>query len=96
MNTILFPVFTRGNYSKLHLIIEDLKKTKKIRPIVLLGGLMVEEKYGKILDYEGTNEFEYDVKLNFVVAGENLESMAKTASVAFGDFVSTLIFLFDI
>ena len=83
---ILIPIFSRGNYAKLKNIILELSKHSDCEPIVVIGGTASLDRYGDLretMKSYGITDFE---TLNFVVTGEDLSAMRKTAGLASLEF----------
>jgi len=84
---VLFPIFSRGNYAKLKNVILYCKKNyKNIDPIVIVGGTANLDKFGDLCNDLILNNIEISEKINFVVSGENIDAMNKTAALACLDF----------
>ena len=83
---ILIPIFSRGNYAKLKNVILELQKYKNCEVEVIVGGTATLDKYGDLrpaLSKLGITKIK---EINFVVSGENLSSMRKTAGLAALEF----------
>lgn len=77
---------TRGNYAKMKSVIERIEADDRLELQLILGGMVVLEKYGRIaamLDSQGRKPAR---TINFVVEGENLATMAKSSGLAMMDF----------
>lgn len=77
---------TRGNYAKMKSVIEKIEADEELELQLILGGMVVLEKYGRIaamLDSQGRKPAR---TINFVVEGENLATMAKSSGLAMMDF----------
>lgn len=77
---------TRGNYAKMKSVIEKIEADDELELQLILGGMVVLEKYGRIaamLDSQGRRPAR---TINFVVEGENLATMAKSSGLAMMDF----------
>ncbi len=77
---------TRGNYAKMKSVIEGIEADDGLELQLILGGMVVLEKYGRIaamLDSQGRKPAR---TINFVVEGENLATMAKSSGLAMMDF----------
>ncbi len=85
---ICIVLTSRGNYGKMKSLIELLEKDKTFDLRVVVGGSLLLDKYGRILDSEHTDNIPISYKLNFVVEGENLPTMAKSAGLALIEFSS--------
>lgn len=83
---IAFTITTRGNYAKIKGLIELIKNNKKFEPQIILGGMIVLEKYGRILDLVKNKNFKVLKNINFVVEGETLLSMVKSSGLACYEF----------
>ena len=77
---------TRGNYAKMKSVIEGIEADQGLELQLILGGMVVLEKYGRIaamLDRQGRKPAR---TINFVVEGENLVTMAKSSGLAMIEF----------
>ena len=77
---------TRGNYAKMKSVIEKIEADDGLELQLILGGMVVLEKYGRIaamLDSQGRKPAR---TINFVVEGENLATMAKSSGLAMTEF----------
>ncbi len=77
---------TRGNYAKMKSVIEKIEADGGLELQLVLGGMVVLEKYGRIaamLDSQGRKPAR---TINFVVEGENLATMAKSSGLAMTEF----------
>lgn len=83
---IAFAITTRGNYAKIKGLLDLIAKSKKFEPIIILGGMIVLEKYGRILDLVKNNNFKIVRNVNYVVEGESLSSMTKSSGLACFEF----------
>lgn len=85
---ICLVLTSRGNYGKTKSIIQAANKHDDIELQVIIGGSLVLEKYGKILDSEYADSFQVDAKIHFLVEGETPLTMAKSAGLAVSDFAT--------
>lgn len=83
---IAFAITTRGNYAKIKGLLDLVSKDKKFEPQIILGGMIVLEKYGRVLDLVDNKNFKYVKNVNFVVEGESLLSMTKSSGLACFEF----------
>lgn len=77
---------TRGNYAKMKSVIEGIEADGTLELQLVLGGMVVLEKYGRIssmLEQQGRQPAR---TINFVVEGENLATMAKSSGLAMMEF----------
>jgi UDP-hydrolysing UDP-N-acetyl-D-glucosamine 2-epimerase len=77
---------TRGNYAKMKSVIEAIEADDTLELQLVLGGMVVLEKYGRIasqLEEQGRKPVR---TINFVVEGENLTTMAKSSGLAMMEF----------
>lgn len=79
---------TRGNYAKMKSVISSIQKSDNLELQLVLGGMVVLEKYGKILDSVDNKALHIDRKINFVIEGESLVTMAKSSGLAVSEFAS--------
>lgn len=79
---------TRGNYAKMKSVIEGIEADGTLELQLVLGGMVVLEKYGRIssmLEEQGRKPAR---TINFVVEGENLATMAKSSGLAMMEFAT--------
>jgi UDP-hydrolysing UDP-N-acetyl-D-glucosamine 2-epimerase len=79
---------SRGNYGKMKSVIKLINKHDDLEICVIVGGSLLLDKYGRILESEYADDIPIDYRLNFVVEGENLLTMAKSAGLALIEFSS--------
>ena len=84
MNTrrICVVLTSRGNYGKMKSIMRLIQSDPFFDLRVVVGGSLLLDKYGRILDSEFTDHIPISYQLNFVIEGENLATMAKSAGLA--------------
>jgi len=85
---ICIVLTSRGNYGKMKSLIQLLRGDRHFELCIVVGGSLLLDKYGRILDSEYTDDIPVAYKLNFVVEGENLPTMAKSAGLALMEFSS--------
>lgn len=88
MKKICFVLTTRGNYGKTKNILKLLSKNPSVELQVVLGGMVVLEKYGRMEHLIDEIGIKVKKKVNFVVEGESLSSMVKTSGLAILEFGS--------
>lgn len=81
-------ITTRGNYGKLKSVIEAVRAAPDLELQIILGGMVVLEKYGRILSMLKESEFPVSRTINFVIEGESLMTMTKSAGLAIVEFAS--------
>ena len=86
MKRICFVLTTRGNYGKTKNILKLLAADPTIELQVVLGGMIVLEKYGRLGHLLNDIGVSVSRKLNFVVEGETPLSMVKTSGLALLEF----------
>lgn len=79
---------TRGNYAKMKSVIAGIQATPDLELQLILGGMVVLEKYGRILHALERDELLISRTINFVIDGESLETMAKSSGLAVIEFAS--------
>lgn len=77
---------TRGNYAKMKSVIAGIHAAPDLELQLILGGMVVLEKYGRILQTLEGRELPVARTINFVIEGENLVTMAKSAGLAVTEF----------
>jgi UDP-hydrolysing UDP-N-acetyl-D-glucosamine 2-epimerase len=85
---ICFVLTSRGNYGKLKSIIRAAEKSSRLDTQVVVGGSLLLDKYGRLMDSEITDDIKIDQRVHFLVEGENLLTMAKSAGLAMLEFAS--------
>ena len=77
---------SRGNYGKLKSVMKAILAAPELELRVVVGGSLVLDKYGKVLESEYVDLPPIDRFVHFVVEGENLLTMAKSAGLALMEF----------
>lgn len=85
---ICIIITTRGNYAKLKSVIEGVESHPELELQLILGGMVILEKYGRILDEYGGAHLHADRHIHFVVEGENPVTMTKSAGLAVTEFAT--------
>ena len=81
---------TRGNYGKMKSVTQNIADDPRLELQVVVGGALILPKYGyKIVDVI-RKEFGINKMLHFIVEGENLAAMSKSAGMAVMEFVNAL------
>ena len=86
MRKICLVLTSRGNYGKLKSVIGAITADPELELSLVVGGSLVLEKYGKVLDSEYVDLPTIDRLVRFVIEGENLLTMAKSAGLAMMEF----------
>lgn len=81
---------TRGNYAKMKSVIEKIEADDGLELQLILGGMVVLEKYGRIAAMLDTQGRKPERTINFVIEGENLATMAKSSGLAMMEFSTAL------
>ena len=84
---LCLPITTRGNYAKLKPVLIGALDCPDLTPQVILAGGAILPKYGNIAQTM-ENKFEISRKIPFIIEGENLLSMAKSAGIALSEFAT--------
>ena len=77
---------TRGNYAKMKSVIRVIQNDPALELQLILGGMVVLEKYGRILQSTGEKVLPVSRTINFVIEGESLSTMSKSAGLAMIEF----------
>ena len=85
---ICFVLTSRGNYGKLKSIIHVARNSSRLDTQVVVGGSLLLDKYGQLMASEISECLAIDQKIHFLVEGENLLTMAKSAGLAMLEFAS--------
>lgn len=88
---ICVTMTTRGNYGKLKSIMRGVQTHPELELQVVVGGSLMLEKYGRILESAIVDQFDIDHEINFVIEGENPATMAKSAGLAVTEFANAFI-----
>lgn len=81
---------SRGNYAKMKSVMRLIQVDPALELQVIVGGSLVLEKYGKVLESKLVDEFPVDYTINFVIEGETPQTMAKSSGLAVIEFASAL------
>jgi UDP-hydrolysing UDP-N-acetyl-D-glucosamine 2-epimerase len=79
---------TRGNYAKMKSVMALIQEAPDLELQLVIGGMVVLEKYGRILQNVENGESLVARKINFVIEGENLVTMAKSSGLAVIEFAN--------
>lgn len=79
---------TRGNYAKMKSVITKIEAAEDLELQLVLGGMVVMEKYGRILDNLANSELKVQRNINFVIGGESPVTMTKSAGLAVNEFAT--------
>ncbi len=85
---ICIIITTRGNYAKMKSVIREIKEHPSLELQLILGGMVVLEKYGRILNTPGGENLKVDRQIHFVIEGETPVTMAKSAGIAVTEFAT--------
>lgn len=83
---ICVVITTRGNYAKMKSVIEAIQSAPDLELQLILGGMVILEKYGRIMNAFDGQELPVDRRIHFVVEGESLVTMSKSAGHAVTEF----------
>jgi len=78
----------RGNYAKMKSVISALDATNQCEVTILVGGSVVLDRYGKLLDDPNVDPLVIQHKIHFLVEGETPLTMAKSAGLAVSEFAT--------
>ncbi|WP_340117714.1 UDP-N-acetylglucosamine 2-epimerase [Pelagibius sp. 7325] len=81
-------ITTRGNYAKMKSVIQAIRASDDLELQLVLGGMVILEKYGRILNQLQDNDLVVDRHIHFVIEGENPVTMAKSSGVAVSEFAT--------
>ena len=79
-------ITTRGNYAKMRSVISAIQASPDLELQIILGGMVILEKYGRILNSLDGQQLPVSRKINFVIDGESLATMAKSSGIAVMEF----------
>jgi UDP-hydrolysing UDP-N-acetyl-D-glucosamine 2-epimerase len=85
---ICIVLTTRGNYAKMKSVIELVRRASDLELQIILGGMVVLEKYGRILHGPDGETLRPDRQVHFVIEGETLVTMAKSSGLAVTEFAN--------
>lgn len=85
---ICVVITTRGNYAKMKSVIAKIRQSPDLELQVILGGMVILEKYGRILNSIDGKDLPVNRKINFVIEGESLVTMSKSAGLAVTEFAT--------
>ncbi|MDD5450325.1 MAG: UDP-N-acetylglucosamine 2-epimerase [Desulfovibrionales bacterium] len=79
---------TRGNYAKMKSVMALIQEAPDLELQLVIGGMIVLEKYGRILQTLENGGSFVARRINFVIEGENLATMSKSAGLAVIEFAN--------
>ncbi|QDO96313.1 UDP-N-acetylglucosamine 2-epimerase (hydrolyzing) [Ferrovibrio terrae] len=85
---ICVVITARGNYAKMKHVMREIKKHPGLELQVILGGSIILEKYGRILETDYVDDFNVDHVIHFLIEGETPLTMAKSAGLAVTEFAN--------
>ena len=85
---ICIVLTARGNYAKMKSVISALDATNQCELTILVGGSVVLDRYGKLLDDPNVDPLVIQHKIHFLVEGETPLTMAKSAGLAVSEFAT--------
>ena len=85
---ICIVLTTRGNYAKMKSVMTAIEKDPELELQLILGGMVVLEKYGRILQTLEEENTKVARTINFVIEGESLSTMAKSSGLAVTEFAT--------
>ena len=77
---------TRGNYAKMKSVIALIQAAPELELQLVLGGMVVLEKYGRIASMLEEQRIPIARTIHFVIEGETLVTMSKSAGLAVTEF----------
>ncbi len=85
---ICVVITTRGNYAKMKSVMAAIQAAPDLELQLILGGMVVLEKYGRILSNLEGQQLPVSRTIHFVIEGESLVTMAKSAGLAVTEFAT--------
>lgn len=85
---ICIVLTTRGNYAKMKAVMFGINNDPDLELQLILGGMVVLEKYGRILQTLKLEQIQVARTINFVIEGETLSTMAKSSGLAVTEFAT--------
>lgn len=79
-------ITTRGNYAKMKSVITLIRSSTDLELQLVLGGMVVLEKYGRISSVLEDQQIPIARTIHFVIEGETLVTMSKSAGLAVTEF----------
>lgn len=83
---ICVVITTRGNYAKMKSVISLILASSDLELQLVLGGMVVLEKYGRISSMLEDQQIPIARTIHFVIEGETLVTMSKSAGLAVTEF----------
>ncbi|BFR47552.1 UDP-N-acetylglucosamine 2-epimerase (hydrolyzing) [Nitratidesulfovibrio sp. HK-II] len=85
---ICIVLTARGNYAKMKTVMRAVRNHPQLELQVVVGGSIILDKYGKILENKLVDEFPIDHLIHFLIEGETPLTMAKSAGLAVTEFAN--------
>ncbi len=79
---------TRGNYAKMKSLMAFIQEAPDLELQLVIGGMVVLEKYGRIMQTLENGGSIVARRINFVIEGENLSTMSKSSGLAVIEFAN--------
>ena len=89
MKKICVVITARGNYAKMKHVMREISSHPDLELQVILGGSVVLEKYGKLLESDHIDSFKVNHTIHFLIEGETPHTMAKSAGLAVTEFANS-------
>tara|TARA_B100000886_G_scaffold330455_1_gene280911 strand:+ start:2884 stop:4044 length:1161 start_codon:yes stop_codon:yes gene_type:complete len=88
MKKILVFIGSRANYSSIKSVLNEIKKSEKLKLFIILGSSGVITKYGNLERIITKDGFNINKKIFFLVEGENPLTMAKSTGLGLIEIAS--------
>jgi UDP-hydrolysing UDP-N-acetyl-D-glucosamine 2-epimerase len=83
---ICIVITTRGNYAKMKSVMLHILQNPNLELQLILAGGILLPKFGDMASYIENEGFKIDQRIYFLIEGENLVTMTKSAGVAISEF----------
>lgn len=84
-------VHSRANYGSIRSLLFNIKKSKKLKLQLIVGGSALLDRFGSVVNVIKKDKFKIDKKINFLIEGNSPIIMAKSTGLAIIEISNCLL-----
>ena len=88
---ICIIVHSRANYGSIKAVLKEIKKSKKLKLQLVVGGSAILDRFGSLVPIIKKDKFKINKKINFLIEGDSPSIMAKTTGLAIIEISNVLL-----